>query len=256
MPIRPSPIRYGCACRWLRRLRRGAAGIARCAAPLPAGCGLPALAIAARCSRRAGAIFPVSGAGGRAAVAGDGARRARSRRLLVAALAALVMWIGLAASGEAIMGLKMHDALHGQRGVRLAGAVAAAGHRRRHGAGRFAAVTVAGAGPCGDGGPAAGLQHRGAAAAESASMSSRTARPRGSPSPSAHLPRSLREAAPFSAQPEAAWRCGYAAPAGAANHPAPSATVTRNGDDVTLELHAPGDGVVLQVPQDAQACNR
>jgi hypothetical protein len=71
-------------------------------------------------------------------------------------------------------------------------------------------------------------------------------------SPVAHLPPSLRAAANFSAQPQRKIEMAYVAPAGAARDPAPEAMVTRRGDDVTLDLHAPGDGVTLLVPQEAR----
>jgi hypothetical protein len=70
--------------------------------------------------------------------------------------------------------------------------------------------------------------------------------------PVAHLPPPLRAAAGFSAQPQRRIELAYVASAGAARNPIPGATVTRHGEDVILDLHAPGDGVTLLVPQEAR----
>jgi hypothetical protein len=44
----------------------------------------------------------------------------------------------------------------------------------------------------------------------------------------------------------------YVAPAGAAHHAAPRATVTRTGDTVTLDLAAEGEGINLMIPAKAK----
>ena len=71
-------------------------------------------------------------------------------------------------------------------------------------------------------------------------------------SPVRHLPDAMRAAANFSATPQPGPAYGYAAAAGAARFAPPSAKVTRSGDDVTLELNAPGDGVILDVPEEVK----
>ncbi len=71
-------------------------------------------------------------------------------------------------------------------------------------------------------------------------------------SPVAQLPDALRKAANFSAEPQSGVAYGYAVSAGAARLAPPTAAVTRNGDEVTLELNAPGDGVRLEVPAEAK----
>jgi hypothetical protein len=68
----------------------------------------------------------------------------------------------------------------------------------------------------------------------------------------AHLPDGLRHAAAFSAQPREGVSFGYAAPAGAAQSQAPTAKVTRSGDDVTVDVDATGEGVMLVAPEAAR----
>ena len=69
--------------------------------------------------------------------------------------------------------------------------------------------------------------------------------------PVTRLPQSLRSAARFSDQPQRMLELGFVAPAGKAQFPAPSAAVSRDGDRVTLNLNAAGDGVALLVPREA-----
>jgi hypothetical protein len=70
--------------------------------------------------------------------------------------------------------------------------------------------------------------------------------------PVTRLPQSLRAAANFSATPQRLLEWGYIAPAGAARHPGPAASVSRSGDIVSLDLKAQGDGVALLVPEEAR----
>jgi hypothetical protein len=70
--------------------------------------------------------------------------------------------------------------------------------------------------------------------------------------PVTQLPRSLRAAADFSATPQRLVETGYVAPAGPARHTAPTATVSRSGDTVSLALNAQGDRVMLIVPAEAK----
>jgi hypothetical protein len=69
--------------------------------------------------------------------------------------------------------------------------------------------------------------------------------------PVSRLPESLRASASFSEGPQelAAWR-GYVAPMGIVQFPAPSATVTRQGSSVALDLHGSeaASGMALIVP--------
>jgi hypothetical protein len=69
--------------------------------------------------------------------------------------------------------------------------------------------------------------------------------------PVARLPDGLKAAARFSDRPERRVQFGYVAPAGNAQFPAPSAAVRREGDAVTINLNAAGDGVALLVPKEA-----
>jgi len=66
------------------------------------------------------------------------------------------------------------------------------------------------------------------------------------------LPADLRAAADFSAAPQRLVEYGYVAPAGTAQFPPPAATVSRNGADVTLDFNAPGDALGVLVPKEAQ----
>ena len=68
----------------------------------------------------------------------------------------------------------------------------------------------------------------------------------------AHLPDSLRAAANFSATPRRVIEMGYVAPAGPARHAVPAASVSRDGDTVTLDLKTEGEGVALMVPAEAK----
>jgi hypothetical protein len=67
-----------------------------------------------------------------------------------------------------------------------------------------------------------------------------------------YLPDALRAAAEFSATPQKRPVTGYVAPAGAARFPAPRVRISRQGNDVTLALDAPGDALSLRIPQTAQ----
>src|SRR6185312_1741114 len=64
------------------------------------------------------------------------------------------------------------------------------------------------------------------------------------------LPKELRAVADFSPRPQRLLGVtgGYVAPAGAAHYPVPRAIVARNGDSVTLDVAAQGDGISLVVP--------
>ena len=157
-PIRPLPIRLAAAVAGVRRFgvallaARGAGGIA---------CWLWFAGLAIVCAIWAPALapyflFPSLVA---APLLLATVRAGAASALFVAALAALVIWIGFNAGGEAIMGLKMHPLFTLTRRLRAAGAAAAAGPAQTMGLG-LRRVAGAGAGAGGDGGPAAGLQRR------------------------------------------------------------------------------------------------
>jgi hypothetical protein len=178
----------------------------------------------------------------------------RSLALLLAALAALVVFIGFAASGEAIMGLSAHPLFTIPVGLGLIALLPLmAAQKMGEGAWRasvlvslFAALTAA---------AIAGLQPA-YSAGQPERLSLRYVEKDGQAwwlaDPVPQLPAGLRSAAAFSMTPQVvvAWR-GYVAPAGALSQlPAPSATVSRSGNSVTLDLRGSqeADGMSLIVP--------
>ena len=176
-------------------------------------------------------------------------RGGRGPALVLAALAALILWIGLVASGEAIMGLKMHALFTVSTAFGLLALLPLLGKAKMWGWSFLLSLLLAmglavTAGLQPSFSPQA-PQRLNIVHAEQAGKASWIA------SPVAHLPDALRRAASFSAAPQSGVAYGYAAPAGAARAAPPSAMVRRDGDDVTVELNAPGDGVRLDVPQDA-----
>ena len=70
--------------------------------------------------------------------------------------------------------------------------------------------------------------------------------------PVQRLPDALRQAAHFSESVQRLPATGYVAPAGTARFAAPTAQLTRHGNDVTLALDAPGDAVALLLPRQAR----
>jgi len=176
-------------------------------------------------------------------------RAGRAVGLFLAALAALVIWLGLNAGGEAIMGLKMHILFTLTSAFALLALLPLL--RGAHhwgwasGASLLLAIMLA---------VAAGLEPSFSEKAPER-LNLRYVEQDGKAwwlaDPVARLPQSLRAAAHFSDRPEQRVQFGYMAPAGSAQFPAPSAAVQRSGDTVTLNLNAAGDGVVLLVPREA-----
>ena len=176
-------------------------------------------------------------------------RGGREPALFVGALAALIVWIGLNASGEAIMGLKMHPLFMASAGFGLLALLPLLG-RAKDWKASFAVslgfalllTVVAGFVPA-----------YGARAPERLNL--RYVEMDGKAfwlaDPVTHLPDRLRAAAKFSLQPQRVVEMGYVAPAGPARNPAPAALVSRSGDDITLELKAGGDAIMLVVPAQA-----
>lgn len=178
------------------------------------------------------------------------ARGGRSVALFLAALAALLIWLGLTAGVEPIMGLKVHALFTVTAGFALLGLLPLLRMAGPWGWSFTAALLLALVLAV-----TAGLQP---AFTEHAPMRlnlryvEQDGQARWIADPVAHLPDSLRAAARFSDSPERfAEQGGYVAPAGPARFPAPSASVHRAGNEVSLELNAAGDGVALLVPKAA-----
>ena len=168
----------------------------------------------------------------------------------IAAVAGLVLWLGLNQASEVLMGLRMHPLFTVTAAFGLIGLLPlladAAGRRFSAVLSLVLAIGLA---------VAAGLQP---AFSEKAPqrLNLRYVESEGKAwwlaDPVQRLPQSLRAAAQFSQAPRRMVDMGYVAPAGAARNPAPSARVTRLGDIVTLDIQAEGDGVVLEVPAQAR----
>jgi hypothetical protein len=183
----------------------------------------------------------------------------RTLALLLAALAALVVFIGFAASGEAIMGLSAHPLFTIPVALGLTALLPLmAAQKMGEGAQRasvlvslFAALAAA---------VIAGFQPA-YSINQPERLNLRYVQKDGQAwwlaDPVTQLPASLRTAAAFSMTPQVAvaWR-GYVASAGALSQlPAPSATVARAGNSVTLDLHGSqaADGMSLIVPAGLKA---
>jgi len=169
--------------------------------------------------------------------------------LVIAALAALVPWIGLTATGEQIMGLTLHPlfTVTAAMGLVTLLPVLARAPRRTLllacGGSLVLALGLA---------VVAGFQAPfSATAPERLNLRyvEKDGRAWWVADAVEKLPDSLRKAAPFSAAPVNVGSTGYAAPAGAAHLPAPAVVVARQGDSVTLDIA--GDGFMLDVPRTA-----
>jgi hypothetical protein len=179
-------------------------------------------------------------------------RGGRGVAVVLAVLPALLVWIGLTAGGEQIMGLKLHPLFMVSSGfamVVLLPVLAKASGRAlaiSFGLSLAAAAALA---------VVAGLQPAFSAAAperlniryiESGGRAWWVA------DPVTRLPGSLRAAAAFSARPEQAVVFGYAAPAGKPHLPVPQAHVVRDGGRITVDVETQGDGFRLMVPEAAK----
>ncbi len=176
-------------------------------------------------------------------------RGGRGFALVLAALPALLIWIGFNAGSEPIMGLKLHPLFMITAAFGLMPLLPLLRSARQWGwavAGclvlSLSLAAVAGLEPAFSATAPQRLNLRYIELLGKAYWMA---------DPVAHLPPSLRAAARFSPEPQQLLERGYLAPGGAAQFPAPSARVRRDGDLVTLNLNAAGDGMALLVPKEA-----
>jgi hypothetical protein len=175
-------------------------------------------------------------------------RGGRDVAAFIAALAAMVIWLGLCALTEPLLGIDTHPLFTVTAAFGLMTLLPLLGKAREGWGLALAFCVVAALGLA----VTAGFQPA-FSSAKPQRLDIKYAEQGGKAwwlaSPVADLPPSLRAVAGFSARPQRRIEMAYAAPAGAARNRAPQATVTRHGDDVTLDLNAPGDGVMLLVPE-------
>jgi hypothetical protein len=175
----------------------------------------------------------------------------RPLALLIAALASLVIWLGLNQGSEVIMGLRMHPLFTVTAAFALIPLLPLlADAKGRSLSMALSLVLAIGLGV------AAGLQPAFSSKAPER-LNLRYVESEGKAwwlaDPVPDLPKSLRAAASFSATPlRLAETGGYSAPAGPARYAPPAASVSRDGDSVTLDLKAEGEGVALMVPAAAK----
>ncbi|MEO8300998.1 MAG: M20/M25/M40 family metallo-hydrolase [Rhizomicrobium sp.] len=170
--------------------------------------------------------------------------------LITAALAAMLVWLGLNQSSEIIMGLRMHPLFTVTAAFALIALLPVlAGLRGRGFSAALSLLLAIGLAVT------AGLQPTYSEKAPER-LNLRYVENDGKAwwlaGAVARLPDSLRAAANFSATPQRVVEMGYAAPAGPARHAVPAARVSRDGDTVTLDLKAEGEGVALMVPAEAK----
>ena len=176
----------------------------------------------------------------------------RGFALSVAMLAGLTVWIGFNAASEPIMGLKMHPLfmITAAFGLITLLPFLAKAKARAWGISLAASLLLAIALAV-----TAGLQPAYSVDAPqrlNLGYVEMDGRASWLADPVPRLPDGLRAAAKFSAEPQRLLEMFYVAPAGAARHPAPSALVVREGDDVTLDLKTESDAVMLIVPAEAK----
>lgn len=178
------------------------------------------------------------------------ARGGRDVALLLAAVVALIVWLGLNASGEETLGLKTHAMFTVSAAFGLLALLPLLGKAKGWGW-SFAASLLLALGLA----VTAGLQPAFSIAAPERMnivYAEKAGKASWVTSPVSHLPDAVRALGNFSATPQSGVAYGYAAPAGSARFAPPAAAVMRSGDEVTLELTAPGDGIVLEVPGSAR----
>lgn len=174
----------------------------------------------------------------------------RGLALFVSAVVALVIWLSFNQGSEAIMGLKLHPLFMVTAGFGLVTLLPLLAKARHLGV--FATLSLVLAVVLA---AVAGLQPAySSTAPERLNLSYVESEGKAwwLADPVPRLPASLRAAADFSAQPKRILQTAYAAPAGPARHPAPRVAVSRNGDTVTLDLAADGEGIGLLVPAKAR----
>ena len=178
--------------------------------------------------------------------------RGRGLVLLVAAMAALLVWLAFNHGSEAIMGLRLHPLFMVTAAFGLIPLLPLLAKARPLGISAVVSLGLAIVLAC-----VAGMQpaysdtapeRLNLGYAESDGKAWWVA------DPVPHLPETLRKTVPFSARPQSLLgvTSGYVASAGKARHPAPQAGVTRSDDTVTLEMKVDGDGVGLSVPAKAR----
>jgi Peptidase family M28 len=177
-------------------------------------------------------------------------RGGRDIALFVAALAALLVWIGLNQGSEALMGLQMHPLFTVSAAFALLPLLPLLKPAR---AWKPSAALLLGLALVL--GTVAGFQPAYSARAPEL-LNLRYVENEGKAfwlaDPVTHLPDKLRAAAKFSLQPQRVVERGYVAPAGPARNLAPAALVSRRGDKVTLDLKTAGDAILLAVPAQAR----
>jgi hypothetical protein len=176
--------------------------------------------------------------------------RARGLAVFLAALAAMLVWLGLNQGSELIMGLVMHPLFTITAAFALLPLLpllaTAKSWKLSAALSLVLAVGLA---------VTAGLRPAYSIAAPQR-LNLRYVESEGKAwwlaDPVARLPESLRSAADFSAAPRRMVGWGYVAPAGPARYAPPAASVSRVGDAVTLDMKTPGNGVTLMVPAEAK----
>jgi hypothetical protein len=175
----------------------------------------------------------------------------RGIAVLLAALPALVVWLGLNAGTEPVMGLKMHPLFTVSAGFALMTVLPFLARAPRPARNLSAVLcllvsislaVVAGFQPTYSSTAPQRLNLRYVEIDGKAHWLA---------DPVPHLPESLRRAANFSAVPQRIVETGYVAPTGAARYAPPQALVARDGDTVTLDLKTQSDAVMLVVPPEA-----
>jgi hypothetical protein len=177
----------------------------------------------------------------------------RSTALFLAALATMIVWLGLGANGEAIMGLAGHPLLMLAAAMALTALLPVLAAQKM-GEGAWRASIILSLMIALGAAVVQGLQPA-TSASQPLRLNLRYVEKDGKSwalaDPVARLPESLRAAAAFSQtpQPLAGFR-GYVAPMGNVQFPAPSATVTHRDNRVALDLHGSdaAAGIVLVVP--------
>jgi hypothetical protein len=181
----------------------------------------------------------------------------RSTALFLAALAAMIVWLSLAANGEAIMGLAGHPLLMLASAMALTALLPVLAAQKM-GEGAWRASIILSLAIALGAAVVQGLQP-----AYSASQPLRLnlryvekdGKSRLLADPVSRLPQRLRAAAAFSQTPQPlAGFLGYVAPMGHVQFSAPSATVTHRDNLVALDLHGSdaATGMVLVVPTGLQ----
>ena len=176
-------------------------------------------------------------------------RVGREAALFLAALPALMIWIGFAAIGEQLMGLGLHEMFTVSAAFGLIAVLPLLRKAQGFGlsctlslAAALVLAVVAGLMPAYSGTAPERLNLR---------YVERDGKAWWVADPVTHLPDALRAAAHFSDTVQHQPMTGYIAPAGSARLSAPDARVSRQGRDVTLDLNARGDAVALLIPQEA-----